>query len=72
MISSVDTFSDYHWYDPYLVIHDPCAGGDPRCCRDSDGRDPSAGGNGSGGFCSHDRDVGDQIRESTGSRLSKN
>ena len=45
-----------HWVESYEDGYGPCAGGDYICSRDLDGVSPDIGGNGSGGFCSHDPD----------------
>ena len=63
--------SDYHWVESYEDGYGPCAGGDPLCSRDLDNVAPTVGGNGSGGFCSHDPDSSARSNRALGSLRNK-
>ena len=53
--------------ESYEDGYGPCAGGDYICSRDLDGVAPHIGGNGSGGFCSHDPDGSARSNKGLGS-----
>ena len=71
-----DTWTDFgsryyywtnHWVESNEDGYGPCTGGDFVCSRDLDGVPPYVGGNGSGGFCSHDPDGSARANQGLGS-----